>query len=206
MWDVRMLNIVSGPSLAPDITRLVRPVSANQRTAWDRSDQWEAELGSQPPGGEELVIQKLVMVKSSVTTLGTYCPRFHNTPMLQWAHNAALLRGEQFYIQPLIDQPLSTWSMKWQWQKSNSLWCCNLYLWLWNISMSESRSRVLAPSSDSTKHVMLHIWQPQIFSEQRMTVCNNEGRCIIRLKVRFLRNVRGTFSIFNFTLIIRRQR
>ena len=128
MWDVRMLNIVSGPSLAPDITRLVRPVSANQRPVWDRSDQSEAELGSQPPGGEELVIQKLVMVKSSVTTLGTYCPRFHNTPMLQWAHNAALLRGEQFYIQPLIDQPLSTWSM-WRWQKSNSLyvlWCCNL--------------------------------------------------------------------------------
>ena len=191
MWDVRMLNIVSGPGLAPDITRL--SASLNQS---------EAELGSQLPGEEELVIQKLVMVKSSVTTLGTYCPRFHNTPMLQWAHNAALLRGEQFYIQPLIDQPLSTWS----------LWCDNdksqiVYdVAIWNISMSESRSRVLAPSSDSTKHVMLHIWQPQLFSEQRMTVCNNEGRCIIHLKVRFLRNVRGTFSIFNFTLIIRRQR
>ena len=83
MLDVKMLNIVSGPSLAPDITRLVRPVSANQRPALDISDQSEDELGSQPPGGEELVIQKLVMVKSSVTTLGTYCPRFHNTPMLQ---------------------------------------------------------------------------------------------------------------------------
>ena len=38
--------------------------------------------------------------------------------------------------------------------------------------MSESRSHV-APSSDSTKRVMLQIWQPRLFSEQRMTVCNN---------------------------------
>ena len=157
MWDVKMLNIVSGPSLAPDITRLVRPVSANQRPALDISDQSEDELGSQPPGGEELVIQKLVMVKSSVTTLGTYCPRFHNTPMLQWAHNAALLRGDEFYIQPLIDQALSTYSLMWQCYMSNSLCVVIMYVatysWLWNISMSESRSRVQAPSSDSTKRV-----------------------------------------------------
>ena len=39
--------------------------------------------------------------------------------------------------------------------------------------MSESRSHVAAPSSDSTKRVMLQIWQPRLFSEQRMTVCNN---------------------------------
>ena len=78
-----LLNIVSGPSLALDITRYVGPVWTNQRPVLLSSDQSEAELGSQPPGGEELVIQKLVMVKSSVTTLGTYCPRFHNTPMLQ---------------------------------------------------------------------------------------------------------------------------
>ena len=203
------------PSLAPDITRLVRPSQPIRGQHGDAPTNERPRVGHSKRG-EELVIQKMWTVKSSVTTLGTYCGRFHNKPMaMLQCYNELTMRGSSGWR---VLYPGLWWIKHYPVTKSKSIGAkrkvkninvcgSSSNLQLQNISIYEGKQK---PYSGS--HKWLHkagrcstFGNSRLFSEQRMTVCNNDWASAAFIPPQGPLE-KCLENLFNFTPIIRRQR
>ena len=210
-----MLNIVSGPVSHQTLHGLS-----------DRLSQSEASMETPRPmrgrgwvtatGGEELVIQKMWTVKSSVTTLGTYCGRFHNKPMaMLQCYNELTMRGSSgwWFLYPglwwIKHYPVTKSKSIGAKRKVKNINVCgsSSNLQLQNISIYEGKQK---PYSGS--HKWLHkagrcstFGNSRLFSEQRMTVCNNDWASAAFIPPQGPLE-KCLENLFNFTPIIRRQR